>query len=404
MNANAVAHFGGIRYPFRMDKLTLLMSIGADLIHAEMDRVNIALNPLDRVSLSGPIQYAWPHPNTNILYVATSNRSISSLDDCHTLTTVKIDDETGAFQILSEVMLPSRPIHLTVDAQARHVLVVYNAPSLITCHTIDDTGIACPAVFSESPSRLASFPHQVLMLPGTQVAVVVLRGNHPRASHPEEPGALEFFSVGNGPLIHLATVAPGGGFGFGPRHLAFHPNGRWVAVSLERQNALQVFRVDGQCISDEPVACAPTIPDSLISEGINQLAGTLRFHPSGRFLYIVNRHDTAVYEEGRRPSHHDGNNIAVFEFDPESGCATCIQHIATESIHVRTISLDVSGKLLVAASILPTRAVRNNIEEQFPARLSCFRIEDDGRLTLLRLLDQNNLRSSLFWTHLNGCA
>lgn len=79
--------------------------------------------------------------------------------------------------------------------------------------------------------------------------------------------------------------------------------------------------------------------DDLADAGINQLAGTLRFHPSGAYLYVVNRNDNAVYKETDAPSCFSGNNVAVFKFDAESGHASCIQQIPTES--VRTISLDV---------------------------------------------------------------
>jgi 6-phosphogluconolactonase (cycloisomerase 2 family) len=406
MSRDYAAHFGGIRYPFQADKLSLFMAIGADLIHAEIDRDDMELRHLHQVTLAAPIQYVWPHPDRNILYVATSNRSISPDDDCHTLATVSVDNKTGKFDVLAEVMLPTRPIHLTVDTHARNVLVVYNAPSLITCHPIDSAGMAGRALDTDaSPSPWSGiFPHQVLMLPDTQVAVVVARGNHPRGNRPEEPGSLELISVGDEGLKHVETVAPNGGFGFGPRHLAFHPNGRWAAVALERQNMLHIFRVEGDRIAAEPIAQVSTVSDDLADEGISQLAGTLRFHPSGDYLYVVNRNDNAVYKETEAPSSYSGNNIAVFGFDPESGHATCIQHIPTESVHVRTISLDVSGNVLVAASILPGKVMRDGVEENLPARLSCFRVDGDGRLTLVRVHDQGNEDLSLFWSHLNGCG
>ena len=64
------------------------------------------------------------------------------------------------------------------------------------------------------------------------------RGHNPRNGKPEEPGCLKVFDYADGQLRNQVSIAPNGGFGFGPRHLEFHPNGRWIYVALERQNKL----------------------------------------------------------------------------------------------------------------------------------------------------------------------
>jgi len=58
---------------------------------------------------------------------------------------------------------------------------------------------------------------------------------------PEEPGALKVFYYEGSKLTNEASVAPNGGYGFGPRHLDFHPTKPWVYVSLERQNRLDML-------------------------------------------------------------------------------------------------------------------------------------------------------------------
>ena len=44
-----------------------------------------------------------------------------------------------------------------------------------------------------------------------------------RGGKPEEPGALKVFDYADGVLSNEVSVAPNGGYGFGPRHLDFHP-------------------------------------------------------------------------------------------------------------------------------------------------------------------------------------
>ena len=53
-------------------------------------------------------------------------------------------------------------------------------------------------------------------------------------------------------LTNAGSIAPNGGYGFGPRHLDFNPTQPWVYVSLERQNKLQLFKLEGDGLSPEP--------------------------------------------------------------------------------------------------------------------------------------------------------
>lgn len=394
-------HFGGIRFPQCTDALALHVAIGPDLICYTVDRESLDLREVSRLNLPAPVQYAWPHPVLPLLYVACSNRPVSKADDLHVLATVELDNQTGHMKLLATVPLPTRPIHLTFDRASKQVVVVYNAPSRITLHLVNEAGLAGEAMSLAPEPSVGVFPHQVLMLPSGKAAVVVARGNHARGDRSEEPGSLEFLEVQPGELSHISTVAPDGGHGFGPRHLAFHSSGRWAAISVERHNELHIFSVLSDRFASEPVCRISTLPAHSDS-GHDQLSGTVQFHPSGRFIYVVNRHDTSVYGDGDTPSQLDGNNIAVFEFDEHTGSAKLIRHERTESIHVRTISLDASGQLLAAASILPALAHGQNGVEKIPARLSFFHCGQDGGLTLVRLHDMPNERLNMFWSRING--
>jgi 6-phosphogluconolactonase (cycloisomerase 2 family) len=395
-------NFGGIGYPWQADALVLYSAIGPELICQRVDRGALSLHEVSRLTLPAPVQYAWPHPSRPLLYVACSNRAISKADDLHVLATVAMDEDNGSMRLLAQAPLPTRPIHLTLDPQARHVLVVYNAPARITAHAIDAEGLAGEVLPQALEPCVGVFPHQVLMLPSGEAAVVVARGNHAAPGHAEQPGSFEFLSVKGGRLTHQSTVAPGGGQGFGPRHLAFHPNGRWAAVSVERHNELHIYAVQRDCFASEPVCRVSTLGGRAASGSHDQLSGTVRFHPDGRFLYVVNRHDTAVYGDGSVPCDPEGNNIAAFAFDADSGQPTLLQLAPTDSVHVRTFSFDSSGDLLVAASILPAWVRRDDAVSRVPARLSFYNTGTDGRLTLARVQDMDNDRLNLFWAHLNG--
>lgn len=396
------AHFGGIGYPQHAGMLALHTAIGPELILQRVDRDDLSLHEVSRLMLPAPVQYVWPHPSRNLLYVACSNRPISRADNLHVLATVAVDEHDGSMRLLAEVLLPTRPIHLTLDAQAQHALVVYNAPSFITAHALDANGLAGDVLRQKSESDVGIFPHQVLMLPSGESAVVVARGNHAAPGRDEQPGSFEFLSAESGMLTHRFSVVPGGGKGFGPRHLAFHSGGRWAAVSVERHNELHIYAVGKDRLSSEPAWRMSTLGAAASVPSHDQLSGTVRFHPTGRFLYVVNRHDTAVYGDRSDPSDPSGNNIAVFSFDAENGQPQLLQHAPTESVHVRTISMDASGDLLVAASILPAQVRRGDTVCRVPARITFFRTGSDGRLTRARVQNMDNGNLNLFWSHLNG--
>lgn len=393
-------HLGGIAYPSRARALTLHLSIGADLLYLEVDAGDLGLREVSRLALPAPVQYAWPHPARNLLYVASSNRPVSRADDLHTLSTVEVNDESGAMRVIGQAALPTRPIHLTITPDGRHVLVVYNAPGGITVHRVDGTsGAAGQALEQPLAPGAGIFPHQVLVLPSGEAAVVVARGNHGRTPGSDEPGSLEFVRLEGDMLRGVATVSRSPEFG--PRHLDFHPSGRWAAISVERHNELHVFEVRSDRFAAQASHRVSTLERPSPS-GHDQLSGTIRFHPNGRYLYVINRNDTAVYGNANEPSLYEGNNVAVYAFDEATGRPEPLQHIPTESIHVRTFSFDATGRLLVAASILPGTARVGGKLQTLPARLTFYRVGDDGRLALARVQDMPAGPSSMFWSRLNG--
>ena len=94
-------------------------------------------------------------------------------------------------------------------------------------------------------------------------------------------------------LSNLAAIAPNGGYGFGPRHLDFHPTQPWVYVSLERQNKLYMYRMQGDSLEPAAAFMRDTLADPANVKP-RQLAGTIHVHPNGRFVYVVNRADWTV--------------------------------------------------------------------------------------------------------------
>ena len=81
----------------------------------------------------------------------------------------------------------------------------------------------------------------------------------PASGRPEQPGTLQVFGYDDGRLAARGEIAPHGGYGFGPRHLDFHPDLPWMFLGLERQNEILVFGLDGDTVDTDPVFRVSTL-------------------------------------------------------------------------------------------------------------------------------------------------
>ena len=202
---------------------------------------------------------------------------------------------------------------------------------------------------------------------------------------------------------NLASIAPGGGYGFGPRHLDFHPTQPWVYVSLERQSKLALFPLNGGRLAAEPVFSKDTLAEPG-NVRPRQLAGTVHVHPNGRFVYVANRSDAMTEFQGKPVALAGENNLAVFSIAPDSGEPKLIQHIDTHGFHARTFALDPTGRMLVAAN-LTRRPVRDGDSVRLqPATLSAYRVGDDGTLTFVRSDDIDTGDALQFWSGMVALA
>jgi 6-phosphogluconolactonase len=366
-------------------------SIGPALTLFDIDVENTALTTRSTVTLPANIQYAWPHLSRRFLYVVSSNGGPGVAGDKHFAHALTIDPVSGALQFHgSPAALPSRPIHCSVDAKGEYLLAAYNTPSNVNVHHLNADGtIGVPVAQPEKPDT-GIYAHQVRVAPDNRTAMLVTRGNNPSAGNPEDPGAIKTFAFDKGVLKNLASIAPGNGLGFGPRHLDFHPTTPLAFVSIERQNKLYVYELDaGTGLSRDPLF----IKETLLNPGTvaHQGAGAIHVHPNGKFVYLTNRTFPASGSGGDRESSVGGeDSIAVFVIDQKTGEPNLIQNIDGRGVQLRTFGIDPSGRMLVAASIMPVGAQT--------AGMTAFRIGDDGKLTLVRKYDVDVGGHQQFWS------
>lgn len=393
--------------PSRSGRVVLYASMGSELTQYDVDVESATLVKRGSVTLPANVQEAWVHPSRQYLYVAWSNGGASytplgglvSSGNQHGVHAFRIDPASGSLHPHGQsASLPSRPIHVTTDIPGAHVLVAYNGPSGVTVHRIAPDGAIGSQVKPPAPLDVGIYGHQVRVDPSNKIVILVTRGNGPAGDKPEDPGALKIFRYKDGLLTNLASIAPGGGFNFQPRHLDFHPSRRWVFVSLERQNKLQVYeKLKDDSLNPKPLFTKDTLADpGNVRPG--QAASTVHVHPNGRFVYLANRASGTTEFEGKPVFVGGENNIAVYAIDQVTGEPTLIQNIDTRGMHPRTFALDSIGRILVAANLVPLLVRDGPNVNTVPASLAVYRVRGDGKLDFVHNYDVEAGGSrSLFW-------
>jgi len=384
-----------------MSKVALYAAVGPVLTRYEVDADAATLTRRESITMPTKVQYAWPHKSRKFFYVASSMSGPGSAKGPptaeHYLSAYRIDADTGALSTHGgTVRLPARPIHMTLDAASAHVLVAYNEPSMLEAYRIKDDGMLGAKVEQPGPVHAGIYAHQVRVTPNGKRVILIARGNRATAAKPEEPGLLNVFEYDDGRLSNPVTIAPNGGYGFGPRHLDFHPTKPWVYLSLETQNKLDMFPMQGDALTPLPLFRKESLADPSIKLS-RQAAGTVHVHPNGHTVYLANRANETEENQGRQVFRGGENSLAVYAIDPATGEPVPIQHVDTRGIHCRTFHIDPSGRLLVAAHIhgLPVRD-GNSIRE-VPCCLSVFRIDATGKLEFVRKYDVETGDQLLFW-------
>jgi len=120
--------------------------------------------------------------------------------------------------------------------------------------------------------------------------------------------------------------------GSGPRHLTFHPNGRFAYLLCEMASTLTALDYDPSNGHLSPIQTVPLLPTTFTG---HSTAAEVAVHPSGKWVYGSNRGD---------------DSIAVFSCDEQTGRLTLLQHVSSGGKTPRHFEIDATGHFLLAAS------------------------------------------------------
>jgi len=267
-------------------------------------------------------------PNHRFLY------AVNEVGDYHgqksgAVSAFAINRATGKLTLLNQVASKGAdPCYITVDKTGKYVLVAnYSGGSLAMFPVLEDGRLAEASVFVQhtghgaNPQRQEGpHAHSIDLSPDNRFAVVDDLGL-------DETLVYRFDGAKNILMPNQAPAAKAAD-GAGPRHFAFHPNGRFGYVINEMGSTVSVFAYDPESGLLHPLQTISTLPKHFA--GHND-AAEIEVHPSGRFLYASNRgHDS----------------IAVFAIDPEKGMLTLVEHAPTKGSSPRNFEIDPKGSLL----------------------------------------------------------
>ncbi len=248
-------------------------------------------------------------------------------------TAFALDAKEGALTRLNaESTMGAGPCHLSVDRTGKALLVAnYGGGSVAALPIGEDGKLGKATSFiqhegsSENKARQGEpHAHSINVDADNRFAVVADLGLDKLFVYRLDPARATL--VPNDPPF--ASVEAGSG----PRHFAFHPDGKRGYVINELKSTVTAFDYDparGVLTDRETVS---TLPKTF--RGTSYTA-EVQVHPSGKFLYGSNRGD---------------DSIAVFAVDPGNGLLSMVEVESSGGKTPRNFGIDPTGRYLLAAN------------------------------------------------------
>jgi 6-phosphogluconolactonase len=267
-------------------------------------------------------------------------------DPAAMVTTFAIDQKTGALHQIGQVTsCGAGPAYISVDATGHSAFVANYFGGTITSYRIQPDGtlsqpVDCidfkdhqkfGALGPNSTRQNQPHPHCATISPDNRFLLVCDLGT----DH------ITIFTINSG-TGHLsdpksfANDRPG----CGPRHITFHPNGRWVYGINEISSTLDHYLWTATRFADTPLGMLvntntpiTTIASDFPAE--KNTAAELAISPDGLFLYASNRGE---------------DSLVVFSIRPKDGKLALVQRISCGGKTPRHFTLDPTAQWLLCGN------------------------------------------------------
>ena len=264
-----------------------------------------------------------------------------------TVSAFAVDPKTGRLAFLNKRLTHGTdPCHVLVDQKGRYVFVSnFMSGSLCVFPVIEDGSLGEASDFIQhqgsgiDPVRQKGPHAHSLTLDGAnRFAFVPDLGLDKLMVYRFYPkrGMLEPNEV---PWIKMKP-------GAGPRHVAFHPGGKFGFLINELDSTLAALSYDGRKGTFKELQIVSTLPEGFRGEST---CADVQVSPSGAFVYGSNRgHDS----------------IVIYKINQRTGKLTYVGHEPTRGKTPRSFGIDPTGRFLLCANQDTDTIVTFRIEPQ----------------------------------------
>jgi 6-phosphogluconolactonase len=263
-----------------------------------------------------------------------------------TVTTFATDPKTGALKQLGQVPAGGDgPCYISVDKTDHSVFVANYTGSTVSSFRILPDG-----TLSQPVDRIDFSNHQKFAAPGPNAARQSASHPHSTTLSPDN----RFLLVNDLGTDHITVfvINPETGQltspqlftndrpGSGPRHVAFHPNSRWVYGINELDSTIDHYLWTATRFSEAPQAFLVNTPGPIKTIAPDfpvekNTAAELTITADGMFLYASNRGE---------------DSLVVFSINPKSGALTLVQRISCGGKTPRHFTFDPTGQWLLCGN------------------------------------------------------
>ena len=245
-----------------------------------------------------------------------------------------IDHRSGKLGLINQAATKGAgPCHISIDKSGKFVLVAnYDGGSVTAFPIREDGRLAPPSAFVQHSGSSVNKERQEA--PHAHWAGTSPDNRFVLAADLGLDEVLVYrFDAAKGTLMPntppFAKLNPGAG----PRHVAFHPNGRFAYVLAEMENTVTALAYNGAKGSLLPLQTLSTIRSDYSGP---KEAAEIVVHPKGKFLYASNRAGI--------------DTITGFSIDAAKGTLKLIAEFPTMGKTPRSFAIDPNGKFLLAAN------------------------------------------------------
>ncbi|MFF2446709.1 lactonase family protein [Neobacillus sp. NPDC058068] len=278
------------------------------------------------------IKVAAQVENPTYLTISKDNHflySVAKEGETGGVAAFSINDDGQLTAINSQFLTGSSPCHVSVDSKNRYVFSANYHKGEVVSHLINhENGSVQPAASvikheGRGPDSRQEKPHTHYagLTPDEKYLTVVDLGLD----------ALITYAINNDGSLEKVKLLPLKA-GSGPRHLTFHPNGKFAYLMTEFSSEVIVLNYHSENGHFSEIQYISTLPSDF-SE--NNQGSAIHISSDGRFIYAGNR---------------GHNSITLFSVNQESGELSFIEHTSTEGDWPRDFVLDPSEKFIVASN------------------------------------------------------